>query len=129
MPAYSKEIEKWYHRAHWKNLRKLVLSRDPVCRVCQRNAATIADHIIPHKGQWALFTDMANLQGICKPCHDKKTATENGGFGNLSKPNAGPSAQPTGTAGRQFISSSIRVQKLDAALDFDVAELLAGIPE
>lgn len=129
MPAYSKEIEKWYHRVHWRNLRKLVLSRDPVCRICQRNAATVADHVIPHKGQWSLFTDLNNLQGICRPCHSIKTAKEDGGWGNARQPNAGPTAQATGNTGRQFISSSISVQKLDAALNFDAAELLAGIPE
>lgn len=31
----------------------------------------------------ALFWDKVNnWMGLCKPCHSKKTATEDGGFGN-----------------------------------------------
>jgi len=33
-------------------------------------AATVADHIQPHKGNPALFYDPANLQTLCKPHHD-----------------------------------------------------------
>lgn len=124
--------DKWYRRAHWLRLRTLVLARDPVCKMCQRNASTVADHIVPHKGVWELFCDMLNLQGLCGPCHDKKTAREDGGFGN-ARPQ-GPrietnGAQATGASGKQFQASSISAKKLDAALDFDVDDLLKGIPE
>lgn len=30
----------------------------------------VADHIVPHLGDWALFADPANLQCLCKTCHD-----------------------------------------------------------
>ncbi|WP_326537644.1 HNH endonuclease signature motif containing protein, partial [Pseudorhodoferax sp.] len=32
--------------------------------------ATIADHIVPHKGDLGRFFDRGNLQSLCKPCHD-----------------------------------------------------------
>jgi len=32
--------------------------------------ATVADHIIPHKGDEVLFWDEINLQGLCKEHHD-----------------------------------------------------------
>ena len=43
--------------------------------------AEVVDHIRPHRGNRALFWDPANHQGLCKRCHDTKTATEDGGFG------------------------------------------------
>ena len=39
-------------------------------------AATVVDHIIPHKGNRKLFWDMNNWQPLCKFHHDQKTATE-----------------------------------------------------
>ncbi len=69
----------WYRRLPWTNrdgsfgIRRNVLQRDPICKICIRTPSTVADHIIPHKGVWTLFVDMNNLQGLCKPCHDEKT--------------------------------------------------------
>lgn len=102
---------KWYHTAHWRALRGLVLGRDPVCVRCNRFAATVADHIKPHKGNWGMFCDMDNLQGLCKQCHDTKTATEDGGGGNVQSP-----VVPTGEPGKQFTASSVGEDALDKAL-------------
>jgi 5-methylcytosine-specific restriction protein A len=109
---------KWYHTAHWKRLRTLVLARDPICKRCNRNASTIADHIRAHKGAWHLFVDMANLQGLCKVCHDIKTATEDGGFGSAAKDESAP--VQTGTDGKQFSSSALGEDALDRALAEDL---------
>lgn len=125
----------WYQRAIWRGkhgLRRVVLARDPICRICDRNASTIADHIKPHKGSWELFIALENLQGLCEECHSKKTAAEDGGFGNVHT--SGPRAEtnsptPTGGTGKQFQSSTISSTKLDKALDCDFSELLKGIPE
>jgi 5-methylcytosine-specific restriction protein A len=74
---------KWYHRLPWTSrdgkygLRRLTLTKHPICNLCKRNASTVADHIVPHKGDWSLFIDEKNLQGICKQCHDQKTVREN----------------------------------------------------
>jgi 5-methylcytosine-specific restriction protein A len=38
--------------------------------------ATVVDHVIPHHGDQALFWAEANWQGLCKRCHDAKTARE-----------------------------------------------------
>ncbi|WP_328203649.1 hypothetical protein [Brevibacillus nitrificans] len=45
-------------------------------------AATVVDHIIPHKGDKELFWDQKNWQGLCDSHHSRKTAKEDGGFGN-----------------------------------------------
>jgi 5-methylcytosine-specific restriction protein A len=65
-----------------------VLSRNPLCVECERQGritpATVVDHIIPHKGNLELFWDEDNLQALCKPCHDRKTAKE-GRWGEKGK--------------------------------------------
>lgn len=48
-------------------------------------AANVVDHIKPHRGDEALFWDPENHQALCDPCHNRKTATEDGGFGNRPK--------------------------------------------
>jgi len=73
----------------WQKYRAAFLKINPLCRPCDKNgelaAATIVDHIKPHKGNYDLFWDPANHQPICKRCHDKKTAIEDGGFGNARR--------------------------------------------
>lgn len=39
----------------------------------------MVDHIVPHKGDEALFFDSGNLQSLCKPCHDRDKAAEERG--------------------------------------------------
>lgn len=53
----------------------MILARDPVCKVCGRRPASAVDHVKP-KSQGGEEYDEANLQGICKPCHTRKTARE-----------------------------------------------------
>ena len=70
----------------WQVLRAWWLRHNPLCVMCQKKnkvtEATEVDHVIPHKGNRALFWDRDNLQSLCKECHSIKTATEDGGFGN-----------------------------------------------
>jgi 5-methylcytosine-specific restriction protein A len=72
----------------WRKRSKQYLLENPLCAPCKRlgvlTAATIVDHVIPHRGNMELFWDESNWQSACKPCHDHKTATEDGGFGNPS---------------------------------------------
>lgn len=72
----------------WQKARLTFLKRSPLCVHCQADnvvkAATIVDHIIPHKGDQVLFWDTSNWQALCKTHHDRKTATEDGGFGHSS---------------------------------------------
>ena len=71
----------WYGLPVWKNdLRPTQLLREPFCRECakagRRTLATRVDHVRPHRGDWVLFTDRANLQSLCERCHNAKTARE-----------------------------------------------------
>ena len=47
--------------------------------------ATLTDHIVPHKGDMALFWNPKNWQSLCSSCHSRKTALEDGGFGHAMK--------------------------------------------
>src|SRR5271165_6111571 len=99
--------------------------------ICHRNASTVADHILSHKGSWLLFSDLLNLQGLCGVCHSRKTAAEDSGFGNAPFVGIRPdtnAAVTTGDRGKQFQSSTVDSKKVDAALVLDV-DFLSGIPE
>lgn len=69
----------------WRNARAAYLRKHPLCVECQRNGlavpATVVDHIKPHRGDMKIFWDRDNWQPLCKHCHDRKTASEDGGFG------------------------------------------------
>jgi 5-methylcytosine-specific restriction protein A len=71
---------------HWKQLRKAYLAQHELCECGCGYIAAVVDHKIPHNGDAALFRDWNNLQALAKPCHDKKTAARDGGFGNPIKP-------------------------------------------
>lgn len=96
-----------YNR-RWQKARATYLARNPFCMHCLCNAgieatdlegvieacltkgvtipkASEVDHIIPHKGDQDLFWDSDNWQGLCKPCHSRKTAREDGGFGHWQR--------------------------------------------
>ena len=74
----------------WQKARRVFLLNHPLCVECERqgyiNAATVVDHITPHKGDRELFWNQRNWQPLCKRHHSQKTAREDGGFGN---PNGG----------------------------------------
>lgn len=42
----------------------------------------LVDHIVPHRGDMDLFWDRSNWQGMTTACHNRKTAREDGGYGN-----------------------------------------------
>lgn len=61
----------------WQQARKRFLEQYPMCRECVREgfveAATVVDHIEPHRGNKKLFWDEHNWQPLCKRHHDEKT--------------------------------------------------------
>lgn len=77
------------YNSRWRKVRALYLAEHPLCVECEKQgaltAATVVDHIIPHKGDSGLFWDKDNWQALCKQCHDRKTVLEDGGFGNTVK--------------------------------------------
>ena len=63
--------------AAWQKARLTFLARSPLCVTCEAQgrvtAATVVDHVIPHRGDQALFWDTGNWQSLCKHHHDAKT--------------------------------------------------------
>ncbi|AFR18473.1 HNH endonuclease [Burkholderia pseudomallei] len=57
--------------------------------------ASVVDHIVPHRGDAHLFWDQSNWQAMSKSCHDRKTARENGGFGNVQPEARAGNARPS----------------------------------
>ena len=77
----------WYSKPIWTDdLRPAQLLREPFCRECarryppsdprHRTRATDVDHVVDHKGNWALFTDPSNLESLCHSCHSRKTMSD-----------------------------------------------------
>lgn len=83
----------------WQQAREQFLRAHPLCRRHEARgevvAATVVDHIVPHKGDQDLFWRRSNWQPLCKHCHDVKTAVEDGAFGRAPRP---PDAQGRGEA-------------------------------
>lgn len=81
----------------WRKARDSYLAKHPLCVECVREgrtvAATVVDHIEPHKGDQVKFWDQGNWQSLCKTHHNVKTAREDGGFGNA------PGARSVGGCG------------------------------
>lgn len=73
----SNATQRGYGR-QWRKTRAAHLAAEPLCRECKRNgqtvAASVVDHIVPHRGDRALFDDPTNRQSLCATCHNRKTA-------------------------------------------------------
>lgn len=74
-----KQYAHLYNSRRWREKREHQLSIEPLCRMCAQvgrvTAATVADHVVPHKGSLTLFWSGA-LQSLCKSCHDSHKQRE-----------------------------------------------------
>lgn len=65
-----------YKTKVWRQLREAQLQRQPLCGRCNKRGlvepANVVNHVIPHKGEENLFRDPANLESVCKHCHDSR---------------------------------------------------------
>jgi 5-methylcytosine-specific restriction endonuclease McrA len=71
--AYGQEPCPWYGKMRWRRMSKAQLRDHPLCVKCLQRGqvipATVADHIIPHKGDQHAFW-FGKLQSLCVPCHN-----------------------------------------------------------
>ena len=70
-----------YDTPRWKALRLVVIARDITCRSCAEVGRVEPIHTVDHRVPIANGGDpwaMSNLQGLCQPCHSRKTAIETG---------------------------------------------------
>jgi 5-methylcytosine-specific restriction enzyme A len=68
-----------YGTQRWKRLRAQQLRLQPLCEEHLRDgytvAATVADHVIPHRGDDELFWN-GQLQSLCASCHSREKQRE-----------------------------------------------------
>lgn len=74
-------LRKQDYDAKWQEIRARKLEEDPWCETPRCGVlATEVDHILPlAMGGTSAWE---NLMSMCKPCHSRKTARHDGGFGN-----------------------------------------------
>lgn len=64
----------------WQQARAGFLRSHPLCRMCEASgrfvAATVVDHIAPHRGDMAAFWNSANWQSLCATCHSSAKQRE-----------------------------------------------------
>lgn len=71
----------------WQKARATFLAKpeNVLCRMCTEagrvTAATVVDHIIPHRGDQGLFWDTSNWQPLCQQHHDSAKQAEERGRG------------------------------------------------
>jgi len=57
----------------WQSARLGYLRKHPLCACCEANGRTVpavlVDHVVPHRGDKALFWQRDNWQGLCERCH------------------------------------------------------------
>ena len=60
----------------WQRARLNFLRGHPLCVMCERLgrivAASVVDHVVPHKGNPVLFWDQGNWQSLCTSCHNSR---------------------------------------------------------
>jgi hypothetical protein len=75
----------------WQKARLAFLAAHPCCRICEEQgriiAATIVDHIEPHKGDAAKFWNVDNWQSLCANCNNslKQQLETTGHFSGTNK--------------------------------------------
>jgi 5-methylcytosine-specific restriction enzyme A len=78
--AKNQEFKHLYNSKLWKQLRQVHLARNPLCTSClvegNTTPANVVNHVRPHRGDWALFSDPANLQSLCKYHHDSEAQSQ-----------------------------------------------------
>ena len=72
----------FYRSTSWRMVRAAFLREQQLCAACAIGGrvvvAKVVDHVLPIKRGGARF-DARNLQALCVPCHNRKSANERSG--------------------------------------------------
>lgn len=77
------DLVNFYRSPAWKRVRKIQLTKHPICINCDRPAA-IVDHIVEIRDGGSRLS-LSNLQSMCISCHNTKTAEAKQNRGGWSK--------------------------------------------
>lgn len=79
----EKRRQNSYRRGYKPGWADAFKAAHPLCECCEEfgivEATFCCDHIIPHRGNKALFDDQGNWQSLCEKVHQLKTYWENRG--------------------------------------------------
>jgi 5-methylcytosine-specific restriction protein A len=82
-----------YGKRHRKSFREEVLARDPICVLCRRRKATVADHYPLGRDELVRMgldpDDPRHGRGLCAWCDPAQTAARQPGGWNASRPGVG----------------------------------------
>ena len=89
----STAAQDWHrlYGSRWQRYRLVFLMEHPLCadpfgvHELGPEPGVVVDHRTPHRGDVVLFWDGDNHQPLCSSCHGRKTAEEDGGFGNAGR--------------------------------------------
>ncbi len=66
----------------WQRVRKMFLSRSPVCVRCEREGRIVPATEVHHIKDRRIFSELAysmdNLEALCKPCHSQQSMLDVG---------------------------------------------------
>lgn len=65
--------------SRWRRLRLAVLKAEPLCRTCAAKSKLTPAVAVDHIDNDPTNNDRSNLQSLCIPCHNRKTAIETRG--------------------------------------------------
>ena len=75
--------------SRWNEFSRLYRQLNPLCVECGRNGRVVSadcvDHVVPLVDAPERKYDLDNLEALCSPCHARKTAKEDGGWGHKRK--------------------------------------------
>lgn len=77
--ARESETRRLYWTARWRSIAKAQINEHPLCIMCESEgvieAATICDHVIPHRGDVDLFWN-GERQSLCASHHSRTKQAE-----------------------------------------------------
>ena len=82
---HEAKAKAFYNSMTWRKLSEYHRTRHPLCVACESIGRTtvgdVSDHRVELKDDWSLRVEPSNLQTLCHPCHNKKTAQAKGARG------------------------------------------------